>query len=81
MSYQLNRLTGIAEHNGWDVQPRVDIDGDSRGFTATRGGKAVTVTIDRQGRVVDIQHSDHPFTRHLNGRADTVAEWLVEEER
>lgn len=79
MSYQLDRLTGIATHNGWEARPLTHVNGESGGLIASRGGKEVTIFTDRRGHIINVQHTDHPNTRFLSGRADRAAEWLVEE--
>lgn len=79
MGHTLNRLTSIAYRNGWDIKPLTFSNGDNGGFIAVRDAKAVTVSANRVGRIVDVKHSDQPFTNVLCDRAGVAAQWLRQE--
>ena len=77
MTHTISRLTGIAYRNGWNIRPLNYANGDPGGFIASRAGTAITVSTNRRGRILDIKHTDFPYTRVLADKAGHVTDWLT----
>lgn len=76
MTHTLGLLVGIAHRNGWNVKPITYSNGDPGGFIATRSEAAITITTNRRGRILDIKHTEHPYTTVKSDRAGIAAGWL-----